>query len=275
MHQLHQGTKRGYIIVNIDYRLAPQAKMADIYEDISDAAAWIRTVLPTKLGPGVVDTDTLIVGGGSCGGLLALTAGLFLQPAPKAVVSIYSLVDPTDPEFNIASKPDPPPGRSELIPWSEVEQYLGPNAPMVSHPENGLNMREYTYTGRATANFYLIQEGLLLEAAHGKGATPEDVRKRWGIVSNMTGAYPPTWVAHAKADRYTPVTEARKLESALEKNGVNHQYWEIEGQHDHGFDHWEMKAGEEGEFEKDFAQRLWPWLEKVVGRSQVPDFMIV
>ena len=62
-----QGTKRGYIVVNIDYRLAPQAKMKDIYEDVEDAAKWIRTVLPKELGEGVVDTSKLIIGGGSCG----------------------------------------------------------------------------------------------------------------------------------------------------------------------------------------------------------------
>jgi acetyl esterase/lipase len=253
-------------VVNIDYRLAPQAKMADIYEDVEDAAKWIRNVLPKELGEGIVDTETLIVGGGSCGGLLALTAGLFMSPPPKAVISIYSLVDPTDPEFNIASKPNPPPGRSELIPWSEVEEYLGENAPTVSHPENGLNMREYTYKGRATANFYLIQEGLLLSAVHGPDATPESVQERWGVVKNMTPNFPPTWVAHAEEDRYTPVTEAHKLVKALEREGVEHEWWSIKGKHDHGFDFWEMEAGEAGEFEKDFAGRLWPWLEKTLSK---------
>ena len=53
--------------MNIDYRLAPQAKMKDIYEDVEDAAKWIRTVLPKELGEGVVDTSKLIIGGGSCG----------------------------------------------------------------------------------------------------------------------------------------------------------------------------------------------------------------
>lgn len=63
----YSSTSRGYILVNIDYRLAPQAKMKSIYEDVEDCATWIRNVLPAELGEGIVDTDQLIIGGGSCG----------------------------------------------------------------------------------------------------------------------------------------------------------------------------------------------------------------
>ncbi|KAJ5354138.1 Alpha/Beta hydrolase protein [Penicillium brevicompactum] len=66
-HMFYSGPKRGYIVVNIDYRLAPQAKMDDIYSDVEDCAIWVRTVLPEKLGQNVVETSQLIIGGGSCG----------------------------------------------------------------------------------------------------------------------------------------------------------------------------------------------------------------
>lgn len=61
------GPRRGYIVVNADYRLAPQAKMQDIYEDVEDCAKWVREVLPKELGPGIANPDQLIIGGGSCG----------------------------------------------------------------------------------------------------------------------------------------------------------------------------------------------------------------
>lgn len=41
--------------------------MADIYQDVEDCARWCREVLSTELGAGVVDTEKLIIGGGSCG----------------------------------------------------------------------------------------------------------------------------------------------------------------------------------------------------------------
>lgn len=63
----YSGPKRGYVVVNIDYRLAPQAKMEDIYQDVEDCAKWCREILPGLLGQGVVDTERLVIGGGSCG----------------------------------------------------------------------------------------------------------------------------------------------------------------------------------------------------------------
>lgn len=66
-HMFYSGPKRGYIVVNADYRLAPQAKMEDIYKDVEDCTKWVREVLPLKLGPGVLDPEQLVIGGGSCG----------------------------------------------------------------------------------------------------------------------------------------------------------------------------------------------------------------
>lgn len=63
----YSGLKRGYIVVNIDYRLARQANVWDVYADMEDYAKWIRDTLPSKLVVGVVDTEPLIIGGGSCG----------------------------------------------------------------------------------------------------------------------------------------------------------------------------------------------------------------
>jgi acetyl esterase/lipase len=68
-HMFYSGPRRGFVVVNIDYRLAPQAKMEDIYQDVEDCARWCRQVLPTKLGNGIVDPEKLIIGGGSCGEL--------------------------------------------------------------------------------------------------------------------------------------------------------------------------------------------------------------
>jgi acetyl esterase/lipase len=68
-HMFYSGPKRGFVVVNIDYRLAPQAKMKDIYQDVEDCAMWCRQVLPTELGSEVVDPRKLIIGGGSCGEL--------------------------------------------------------------------------------------------------------------------------------------------------------------------------------------------------------------
>jgi acetyl esterase/lipase len=41
-HMFYSAPKRGYVVVNIDYRLAPQAKMKEIYQDVEDCAKWCR-----------------------------------------------------------------------------------------------------------------------------------------------------------------------------------------------------------------------------------------
>ena len=35
-------TKAGYVVVSIDYRLAPETKLPAIVEDVQDACRWVR-----------------------------------------------------------------------------------------------------------------------------------------------------------------------------------------------------------------------------------------
>lgn len=78
-HMFYSGPKRGYIVVNLDHRLAPQAKMHEIYGDVEDCATWVRQILPKNLGGNVVDTSRLILGGGSCGKLQILLNWSFID----------------------------------------------------------------------------------------------------------------------------------------------------------------------------------------------------
>ncbi|PYH88794.1 alpha/beta-hydrolase [Aspergillus ellipticus CBS 707.79] len=247
----HSGPRRGYIVVNLDYRLAPQTKIDEIYEDVEDCAHWVRTTLPLKLGENVVDTSRLILGGGSCGAQLALTAGLYMDPPPRAIISLYALSDPTDP------------GRTALIPFSEVADYLGPWAPSESHPENGLGIPNTTYRGRASALFFMLQEGMYLPSVYGSPSANEIYSKR-AIRENVTAAFPPTFVAHAAQDRFVPVRQSQELVDALERAHVPHVWYNLPGNYDHGFDVWEMSAGGESDLDKEFAAKLWPWLDSLV-----------
>ncbi|PYH91150.1 alpha/beta-hydrolase [Aspergillus ellipticus CBS 707.79] len=259
---IYSSTKRGYILVIPDYRLAPQAKIDEIYSDVEDCAKWVRTVLPKALGEGVVDTSRLVVGGGSCGGQLALTTGLYLNPPPVAVISLYALTDPTDADYNTPTKPNPPCARDTLISWAEVEPYMGPNAPMESHPENGCDLPKLILTKRALVYGYVLQEGIYLPTVYGEMSV-EDIRAKWVIAPNITSRFPPTFVSHGGGDRYVPASQSEAVVQALQKAGVEHVWYHVPG-YDHGFDVYDMHAGEEGALDKEFAAKLWPWLEKVV-----------
>jgi acetyl esterase/lipase len=196
------------------------------------------------------------------GAQLALTAGLYLQPPPLAIVSLYPITDPTDDTFTMQTKPSPPPGRKSLITYDEVREYIGPDAPMVSHPEISSNIPEFRYWGRASAYFYMLQEGIYLESVYGT-SDKAAIDQRWNIPSNLTEAFPPVFAAHAQQDRFVPHQESEKLVKALQEKGVEHVWWSVPGDHDHGFDALDIDAGEEGNFGKEFAAKLWPWLEKI------------
>jgi predicted esterase len=71
-----------------------------------------------------------------------------------------------------------------------------------------------------------------------------------------------TFAAHAQSDRFVPHGESVKLVDALKANKVDHEWWSVPGDHD--FDAWDMQAGEEGEFDQEFASRLWSWLDSRV-----------
>jgi acetyl esterase/lipase len=196
------------------------------------------------------------------GAQLALTAGLYLQPPPIAIVSLYPITDPTDDAFTTRTKPNPPPGRSTLIMYDEVREYIGPDAPMVSHPEISSNIPDFTYWGRASAYFYMLQESIYLESVYGT-SDKAAIDQRWNIAANLSETFPPVFAAHAQQDRFVPHRESEKLVRALQEKGVEHEWWSVPGEHDHGFDALDIDAGEEGDFGKEFAAKLWPWLERI------------
>lgn len=186
-----------------------------------------------------------------------------MNPPPQAIISLYALVDPTDPEFTTATSPNPPPGRTNLIPYSEVEEYLDPRAASVSHPEKGLNIPQFTYHGRPSAFFYMIQEGIYLRSVYG-AMSPQEIHAKWAIPNNITAKFPPTFVSHALNDRFVSFQQSEKLVASLKQQNIPHTWYIVSGDHDHGFDVWDMEHGEEGEFEKAFAAKLWPWLDMTV-----------
>ena len=59
----------GYVVVSIDYRLAPETKLPGILDDVRAAFAWVRAEGPRSWG---TRNDRIAVLGGSAGGYLTL-----------------------------------------------------------------------------------------------------------------------------------------------------------------------------------------------------------
>jgi len=72
----------GFVVISIDYRLAPETKLAGIVEDVDDAYQWVRREGPSLFQ---IDPSRIAVIGHSAGGYLTLMAGFRFQPRPKAL----------------------------------------------------------------------------------------------------------------------------------------------------------------------------------------------
>ena len=82
--------KSDYVLVSIDYRLAPETQLPEIIADVEDSLRWIR-----QKGPELFDADPkrIAVVGGSAGGYLTLATGHRVQPRPTALVPLWGYGD--------------------------------------------------------------------------------------------------------------------------------------------------------------------------------------
>lgn len=217
--QIERYLNEGYAIISIDYRLAPQAKLRQILEDLDDAYRWIRLEGQNLLR---IDPSKIAVIGHSGGGYLALMAGFLLTPRPTAVVSFYGYGDITGEWY---SRPDPFYCSQPLVLKEEANQSVGTH--IVSEDPSGNRWPFYLYTR---------QQGVWpVEVA---GYDPD---KEPGIfdsfcpVRNITRDYPPTLLLHGDEDSDVPHEQSLIMAEQLEKFGVHHEMISLAGQ-GHGFD---------------------------------------
>jgi acetyl esterase/lipase len=91
--------EHGFLVVDVQYRLAPAAAWRDSVDDLNSAVAWVRAHA-SELG---ADPDHVVLMGRSAGGHLALLAAYTADAPPCAVVALYP---PTDLALLDAQAPD-------------------------------------------------------------------------------------------------------------------------------------------------------------------------
>ena len=198
----------GYAIVSIDYRLAPQAKLNQILEDLDEAYRWVRVDGPKLFR---IDPNRIAVVGHSAGGYLALMAGFRLTSTTRSRRVVLrlrrhrgSVVQPAGPVLQPAARRDE--GRG-------VPGQLA----LVSIAEDPEAKRERFY-------LYTRQQGLWPREVVGHDPDKEPrVFDPLCPVRNVSKSYPPTLLLHGDKDTDVPFEQSVLMARELERHGVQHE----------------------------------------------------
>jgi acetyl esterase/lipase len=209
--QLREYLDAGYVLVSIDYRLAPETKIPAIVQDVEDAYSWMRDE-----GPGLfrIDPDRMAVVGHSAGGYLALVAGSRCVPPPQAVISFYGYGDLTGAWYSSSS-----------------EFYSA--MPEVSEEEARSAVGDTVITGtpeletvKKRAMFYLFcrQRGLWPREVGGKDPVADrDWFSQYEPLNNISPEYPATLLLHGERDTDVPFEQSVLLAKAFNSHAVEHE----------------------------------------------------
>jgi acetyl esterase/lipase len=207
-------TKAGYVVVSIDYRLAPETKLPAIVEDVQDACRWVRERGPKlfHIAPG-----RLAVMGGSAGGYLTFMTGFRVEPRPKALVSLWGYGDIAGAWY---SRPDPFYRSQPLVSEEEARGAVGRAA--ISEAV-GKNDRSRFY-------LYCRQQGLWPKevAGHDPDAEPRAFDPLCPL-RNVTAAFPPTLLIHGTKDTDVPYEQSELMDRELARKGVEHELITVPG----------------------------------------------
>jgi acetyl esterase/lipase len=225
---LDAAEERKWIVVSIDYRLAPETQLPEIIRDVEDAFAWVRAK-----GPDLFQADPrrVAVIGGSAGGYLTLTSGFRAQPRPVALVSLWGYGDLVGDWY---STPSPHP-RHHTTKLSREEAFKQVSGPPVS------DSRQRKGDGGAFYQF-CRQQGLWPKAV--SGWDPRSERDKFAPympVANVSPEYPPTLLIHGDKDTDVPYEQSVLMADEFKKHQVEHRLITLAGA-EHGLAGADAKA---------------------------------
>jgi acetyl esterase/lipase len=208
--------KNEYVLVSIDYRLAPETQLPLIIEDVEDAFRWIREKGP-ELFHG--DPSRIAVVGGSAGGYLTLTSGFRVKPRPQALVSLWGYGGLVGPWY---SEPSPHP-RHHGSKLSREEAFKQVSGKPIS------DARDRKGDGGAFYQF-CRQQGAWPKAVSGWDPKKEPEKFfPYMAVKNVNPDYPPTFLIHGDKDTDVPCEESEMMAAEFVKHKVEHRLVRLEG----------------------------------------------
>jgi acetyl esterase/lipase len=206
----------GHCLVSIDYRLAPEVKIAAVIEDLQDALRWVREKGPARFA---ADPKRIVVAGASAGGYLTMMAGCCVKPAPAALVA-YAGYGDVDGDWY--TKPSAHYREAPLVPREEAYQAVGKQVLTGTQGDTPTGM------GRGRFYLYLRQNGLWTKEVTGMG--PGDPRlDRYCPVRSLSREYPPILMVHGTADTDVPYEKSADMARELARRGVAHELVTVPG----------------------------------------------
>lgn len=207
---------RGYVIVSIDYRLAPETQLPALIEDIEDAWTWVHEEGPRLFG---ADVSRVGVTGNSAGGYLTLVCGHRCTPRPAALVSVYGYGDLVGDWY---SQPSPH-ERHHGTKATDEEALAQVSGPPIS------DSRDRDGDGGLFYN-HCRQKGTWPRSVSGwDPVTEADRFVPYMPVNNVTADYPPTVLIHGTTDTDVPYEQSALMADALAREGVEHELCTVDG----------------------------------------------
>lgn len=214
----------GFVVISIDYRLAPESKLAAIVEDVEDALSWVRSRGPALFRG---DGDRVVVLGSSAGGYLTLLTGHRVRPRPAALVAFWGYGDLIGPWYSTPS----PHARHHRLVMTREEALAQVSGPPIS------NSADRKGDGGA---FYqhCRQHGIWPKEVSGWDPNLEAEKfEPYMPLRNVTPDSPPTMLVHGTSDTDVPYEQSALMAEQFRHHGVRHQLLTFEGA-EHGLGGW-------------------------------------
>jgi acetyl esterase/lipase len=206
----------GFVLVSADYRLAPETKIPDILEDVTDLFQWMR-----EDGRTLFDADPrrVAVVGESAGGYLTLVTGFRVDPRPVALVALYGYGDLIGEWY---TSPSPHACHHQLHLTADEAARLAAG-PTISddRQRDGDGHAFYQYCRQhGRWPFEVSGWDPLRDAQRFQALMP---------VANVSSDFPPTLLIHGDLDTDVPIDQSERMAEELRTCGVAHRLLTLAG----------------------------------------------
>ncbi len=208
--------EKGYALVSIDYRLAPETKLPELIGDVEASFHWLG-------GEGAkqfhLDPGRIVVVGGSAVGYLTLVTGYRVRPKPKALVALYGYGNLVADWY---TKPSPHPRHNtEKVPREEADKQTDGTVISDARQRKGDGVWIY---------LYYRQQGIWPEEVSGfDRSTMREQIAAYEPARNVTADFPPTLLLHGTNDTDVPFEESAMMAEQFKKHGVPYRLLPIDG----------------------------------------------